>query len=316
MTTLTTGGRTLAIVAGAAFVYGGLKMILGDALLDFSQWTTSVQLTVIMVGGTIAAGHLCDTALAAKRRGAALGFALMFLSGTALIVFNSVGKQAENSMMTESQVDAAAERRVGIKSDLERARKMLGEAQADLAKEARNGGCGKTCQGIQATIGVYEAAVKGHVADLEKMGIPMVVHARETEMAKVMAMFGAEELKSKAALTLLAPFFYTLFFELGSVISLGFAFRREPVKVEAAKVQAITEKPEGQITDKELEELRRIYAKPRLSLSNDDLAKKLGVSKSESSKRASKAVAAGILTRVPHGREVRLQLASAGHTLN
>jgi hypothetical protein len=305
---LTPNGRLLAIVAGAAFVYGGLKMILGDALLDFSQWTTSVQLTVIMVGGTIAAGHLCDTALAAKRRGAALGFALMFLSGTALIVFNSVGKQAENSMMTESQVDAAAERRVGIKSDLERARKMLGEAQADLAKEARNGGCGKTCQGIQATIGVYEAAVKGHVADLEKMGIPMVVHARETEMAKVMAMFGAEELKSKAALTLLAPFFYTLFFELGSVISLGFAFRREPVKVEAAKVVAITEKPEGELKDEEIESLRRLYSRSNAALTNDAVAAKLGVSKAEASKRVQKAVNAGVLSKQRSGREVAVRL--------
>lgn len=308
MNTHITGGRTLAIIAGAAFVYGGLKMILGDALLDFSQWTTSVQLTVIMVGGTIAAGHLCDTALAAKRRGAALGFALMFLSGTALIVFNSVGKQAENSMMTESQVDAAAERRVGIKSDLERARKMLGEAQADLAKEARNGGCGKTCQGIQATIGVYEAAVKGHVADLEKMGTPMVVHARETEMAKVMAMFGAEEVKSKAALTLLAPFFYTLFFELGSVISLGFAFRRGPQPIAAPEVKAITERPEGDLKDEEIEGLRRLYAKSNVALSNGDVAAKLKISKAEASKRITKAVEAGVFTRQRQGRNVAVML--------
>jgi hypothetical protein len=247
---------------------------------------------------------------------AAAGFLVLFVAGTALVVYNSVGKQAETTMLTASQVDAVAERRVAIKASLDRADRMLAEAQAKLAAECGTGK-GKRCEGIQATIGVYEAAVKGHVADLEKLGPTKVAHANSTEMAKAAALFGADEAKASAFLSLLVPFFRTAFFEVGAIISLGFAFRRgAQVKVEAAKVQAITEKPEGQITDKELEELRRIYAKPRLSLSNDDLAKKLGVSKSESSKRASKAVAAGILTRVPHGREVRLQLASAGQTLN
>jgi hypothetical protein len=244
MTTITTNGRLLAIAAGTAFTYGGLRIILGDQLTDPAQWTTGVQLTVLMVGGTIAAGHLMRDAGAAKRYGAAFGFLVLFLAGTGLVVLNSVGRQAENSMLTVSQADDAAERRIAIKAALARSEAMLSEAQAGLARECKTGK-GKRCEGIQATIAVYEAAVKGHTADLEKIGPQKPVNAKAAHMAKILALSGADEAKAKAALLLLEPFLWTLFFEIGSIVSLGFAFR------------GITESAPGKITDEEIEEFKR-----------------------------------------------------------
>lgn len=222
--TITTNGRLLAIAAGAAFTYGGLRIILGDSLTNPAQWSTSVQLTVLMVFGTIAAGHLMRDAWTAAHRAAAIGFLVLFLSGTGLVVFNSVGRQAEATMLTVSQADDAAERRVAVKASLARAEAMLTEAQASLARECKTGK-GKRCEGIAATIAVYEAAVKGHVADLEKLGPARPVNAKAAEGAKIAALFGADEAKAKAALMLLEPFLWTLFFEWGSIVSLGFAFR-------------------------------------------------------------------------------------------
>jgi hypothetical protein len=245
MTTITAKGRALAIAAGAAFTYGGLRIILGDRLTDFSQWDTSVQLTVLMVGGTIAAGHLMRDAGRAKRHVAALGFLVLFLAGTGLVVFNSVGRQAEVTMLTEAQADDAAERRIAVKAALARADVMLADAQADLARECKTGK-GKRCEGIQATIGVYEAAVKGHKADLEKIGPQKPVHAKAAQGAKIVALFGADEIKAKAALMLLEPFLFTLFFEIGSIVSLGFAFR------------GITESAPGKITDEEIADLKKL----------------------------------------------------------
>jgi len=244
--TITTNGRLLAIVAGAAFTYGGLRIILGDQLTDPAQWTTSVQLTVLMVFGTIAAGHLMRDAAAAKRIAATVGFLVLFLAGTGLVVFNSIGRQAESSMLTESQADSAAERRVAVKASLARAEAMLTEAQANLARECKTGK-GKRCEGIAATIAVYEAAVKGHTADLEKIGAPKPVHAKATQGAKIAALFGADEAKAKAALLLIEPFLWTLFFEWGSIVSLGFAFRH----------RAITETAPGKISDAEIEEFKK-----------------------------------------------------------
>lgn len=244
--TITTNGRLLAIVAGAAFTYGGLRIILGDQLTDPAQWTTSVQLTVLMVFGTIAAGHLMRDAAAAKRIAATVGFLVLFLAGTGLVVFNSIGRQAESSMLTESQADSAAERRVAVKASLARAEAMLTEAQANLARECKTGK-GKRCEGIAATIAVYEAAVKGHTADLEKIGAPKPVHAKATQGAKIAALFGADEAKAKAALLLIEPFLWTLFFEWGSIVSLGFAFRH----------RAITETTTGDELDKAIDDYKK-----------------------------------------------------------
>lgn len=233
MTSITTGGRSLAIVAGAAFTFGGLRIILGDALTDPSRWTTSVQLTTLMVFGTIAAGHLMRDAWQAQHGGAALGFLVLFLAGTGLVVFNSVGRQAEATMLTASQADDAAERRVATKAALARAEAMLAEAQANLARECKTGR-GKRCEGIAATIAVYEAAVKGHVADLEKIGPAKPVNAKAAEGAKIAALLGADEARAKAALMLIEPFLWTLFFEVGSIVSLGFAFRHRPATRKVA----------------------------------------------------------------------------------
>lgn len=233
----TPNGRWLAMIAGAAFTFGGLRIILGDSLTDPSRWTTSVQLTALMVFGTIAAGHLMRDAAAAKHRGAALGFLVLFLAGTGLVVFNSVGRQAEATMLTASQADDAAERRIAVKAALARAETMLATAQADLARECKTGR-GKRCEGIQATIAVYEAATRGHKADLEKIGPQKPVNAKAAEGAKIAALLGANEAKAKAALLLIEPFLWTLFFEIGSIVSLGFAFRptvREIVSEKSAR---------------------------------------------------------------------------------
>lgn len=246
MTTITPKGRFLAIAAGAAFTYGGLRIILGDELLTNPvTWSTPVQLTVLMVLGTIAAGHLMRDAAGAKRFAAAIGFFVLFLAGTGLVVFNSVGRQAETSMLTEAQAEDAAERRIAIRAALGRAEAMLTEAQANLARECKSGR-GTRCQGIEATIAVYEAAVKGHMADLERLGTPKPVNAKAAQGAKIAALLGADEAKAKAALLLIEPFLWTLFFEWGSIVSLGFAFR------------AITETAPGTITDAEIEEFKRV----------------------------------------------------------
>lgn len=93
----------------------------------------------------------------------------------------------------------------------------------------------------------------------------------------------------------------------------GVAFKevygtKEAVKVEAPAVKAITERPEGDLKDEEIEGLRRLYSKANRPLTNDEVAAKLGVSKAESSKRIQKAVSAGVLSKQRSGREVAVRL--------
>ena len=242
----TPNGRLLAIAAGAGFAYGGLRIILGDALTDPSQWTTATQLTVLMVVGTIAAGHLMRDAWTARHRAAAAGFLVLFLAGTGLVVFNSVGRQAESTMLTEAQADYAADERARIKPLLGQAEAMLLSTAKRLQADCVDGKKGKGhCDGLRTSHAVYEAAVKGHQADLDKLGPPKPVNAKATQGAKIAALFGVDEGKAKAALMLIEPFLWTLFFELGSVISLGFAFRHRPGNrvAQSEKSRPATRKP-------------------------------------------------------------------------
>lgn len=61
------------------------------------------------------------------------------------------------------------------------------------------------------------------------------------------------------------------------------------------------------VTDAELEELRKVLRK-RKAVTNNELADLLDITKGEASKRVSKAVAAGILSRQRIGKEVAIRL--------
>src|SRR3990172_4344808 len=94
MTTTTTGGRALAIAAGMAFTGGALYILLEDAIKNL-HWTMAHGLAVLTVFGVIASMHLAGEAWRSRHFGTALGFVLVALIGTGLVVYNSVGRQAE-----------------------------------------------------------------------------------------------------------------------------------------------------------------------------------------------------------------------------
>lgn len=215
-------GRLLSIVAGTTFLAGALYILLEDVARTH-HCSMEHALTVLTVLGTIAVGHL---ALEAGRRRHLLpmvGFAILFMAGTALTVYNSVGRQSETADAKLLDTEARNE----LISSAKRARganeAMLAEARTNHAQECASGR-GKRCDGILATIRVYEDAVKGNEADLARLGPPLPVAPKAEKMAAVAAIFGVDKAQAKATLMLIEPFAYTLFFELGSIISLGYGF--------------------------------------------------------------------------------------------
>ncbi|MDQ8699204.1 hypothetical protein [Hyphomicrobium sp. LHD-15] len=218
--TIKTGQRSLAIAAGMSFTAGALYILLEDIAAGH-HWSMEHVLTVFTVVGTIAVGHLAVEAARIRHRLPALGFCLLFVAGTALTVYNSVGRQAESSDARLLDVEARNEQIVATKRALSANTAMLTEARERHARECATGR-GKRCDGIAATIRVYEDAVKGNNSDLFKLGPPKPVAPKAEKMAAVAAVFGADKTRAKALLMLIEPFAYTLFFELGSIISLGY----------------------------------------------------------------------------------------------
>lgn len=237
MQTPTMRDRALATAAGMVFLAGTCGVVFEDLILKGAAFALKHYIALAIMAGTIFAGHLAHKAWKGRSFLASVGFAVVFVAGTALIVYLSTGRQAADQMRSEAQVEQDAGRRADILKDRAKAKAMLDQAQADLARECKSGK-GKRCDGIKATVDVYTAAVAGHDADLAKIGPNKVAAPEAEQLAKVLAVFGFNEGKTKAAALLIVPFLVTLFFELGTVVSLGYAFRHAPtaaVKIEAER---------------------------------------------------------------------------------
>jgi hypothetical protein len=225
-------GRAVALVAGVIFTAGALAILLEEVVLGSAPFGLKHGLTIVIVSGTMLTGHLVVDAWRSRHWLGAAGFALLFLTGTALVVYKSTGRQAEHTFQSQAEADLAAEARTASKAALARSEAMLADAQRDLARECKSGR-GKRCQGIEATISVYEAAITGHRATLDRLGAPKPVAPEAENFAALAAVFGADKAKVKAASLLVVPFIQTVLFELGGIWCLGFAFRHRKAETVA-----------------------------------------------------------------------------------
>ena len=227
-------GRALAIIAGLAFTAGALTILLGPALLTPLEWSSYHVLTIISVFGTTAAGHLLADA-GFKHPVAGLGFLVLFLGGTALVVANSVGRQAatfeESALSAEATNAAIADKSEDLKQA--RARKVYADAQ--VQRETSRGGCGRSCKDWKTNASDVAIVIGQLERDIAALGPKKPVNAKAERMAEMAALFGVSKAKAQAMFVLLEPLLNCLFFELGSIVSLGFAFRqgKRPVLVAA-----------------------------------------------------------------------------------
>lgn len=309
MQTNTTPGRALAIAAGGVFLAGTLGILFEDVLLKGAPLALKHGLTLAILAGTIMVGHLANSARSSRHWASAVAFSMVFVIGTVLVVLSSVGRQTADTIQTTAQIEADAGRRVAITQVRNRAVEMLEKAQASLPAACK-GGNGKDCKGVKATIEVYEASIRGHDADLSKLGPVKVSNADAEQLAEILStVFGADKAKVKAAAVLLTPFAVALFLEFGVIVSFGFAFSHRPVStVSKVSAPVLAAPAASEPEDREMTELRRVLRRASAPLTNGELADLLGVVKGEASKRVSKAVEAGIVSRQRVGKEVAIRL--------
>lgn len=224
----TTPGRLLAIASGMAFSAGSLVILMGDVLTRPHMWEQYHVLTVLTVAGTIAAGHLMAKAQTAKSWLGALGFGVLFFCGTLLVVYNSVGRQAAASEQSAMSAEHRNQAIIDKQAELDRARDRLSYAEKQADKEMTGERCGKRCRDWKQNVVDVNNTIRAMEIEIANLGPKKPVAPKAAKMAAVMSLFGADEEKSKAALSLLEPFLWTLFFEIGSIVSLGYAFRSVP----------------------------------------------------------------------------------------
>jgi hypothetical protein len=233
MTTHSTEGKALAITAGVLCALATVGIVLEDVLLHNAAFTLKHGLTVVVIGVTIAMGHLASKARSAGHYLATIGFGVLFIAGTALTVYSSVGRQAEHTMIASAEVEAAEIARVRETKQLASAEIMHAGASKKLHEDCVEGKRGKAhCDGLRTTLAVYAAAITGHKSTLEKLGPARVAVPEAVRAGELLAVFGADPKKVEAGAILVIPFLMTLFLEIGSILCLGYGFR--PVRKVSA----------------------------------------------------------------------------------
>jgi hypothetical protein len=227
-------GRLLAAVAGCACAAGGLTILLGKDLMHPYDWASSQWITILAVFITIAAGHLLADA-GFRHPLAAAGFLVMFGAGTYLVVTQSIGRQAENFEATTMSAEATNKAIADKSADLARAKARRDYADKAADREMTGQRCGTRCRDWRQNSKDISVVIGQLEKEIAALGPQKPVNAQAARMADMAAIFGFDRQKTVAAYTMLQPLMWCLFFEIGSIVSLGFAFRqgKRPVLIAA-----------------------------------------------------------------------------------
>lgn len=303
-----TNHARLAIGIGALATTGALAILLAEPIGaswrgDHAQWRLDHFLLPTIVAITIAAGHLCGKALR-ELRPAAIGFALLFAVGTGLTVYSSVGAQRAAGDMRSAQAAADNKGLIAKWADLERAKTRLTMAETMADKEMTGERCGRRCQDWQLRATEIGANIQRIEADISRMGSERVAPpGKAAVFADAMAVLGYDRGNVERIARTFEPFAFALLFELTAIVAFGYGFGgRRPtsagtnvVPFRRPEPQAITERPEGELTDAEIEEAAKHIN--RDGVMNRTLARQLGVSEGQATKIVDAGVAAGKFSR-------------------
>lgn len=226
----TTIVRSWPAIGLGAFFAGVTGYVLFEDVIHGASITTGHVQTLAALVGAISAGHMSWPAIR-NRETIIQGLMLAVLSVGALayVCVTSGARNAETAGNKLSVIASANAVRAREEAQLAKAEAMLAEAQGKMAAECATGR-GTRCRGVMATVDVYSAAIKGHMATLATLPAPKVngyAHA-----AKVLASWGLNV--TDEWLTLNMPFLVVMISELGCIafMHLGLGHKRAPKPVE------------------------------------------------------------------------------------
>lgn len=320
---LNTTIRSPGAIALGTFFAGVTGYVLFKDVLDGAAITTNHVLALAALVAAISSGHLAWPALRSGQIVQALMLVILFLGSTGYVVVSSGARNAETAGNKAAVIAANNEARAHETKRLTQAEAMLAEAQRNLARECATGK-GKRCDGIRATVQVYEAAIKGHQQTLRELAPPADANGGYAHAAAVLAAAGvpggAQEIEAR--LTLLLPFVTALIAELGTItfLHMGLGHQHRPAPARQAPQEprqrpiearpdptppAPTSPPGGR--RKRLirkEQARADVLEFKRPVPQRDLADRWGVGKSMVTAWLDEWQDDGLVHRVRHGREV------------
>jgi hypothetical protein len=206
--------RSWGAIALGGFFATVTGYVLFEDVVHGAQITTGHLQTLAALVGAIAAGHMAWPAIRNRETWIqGLMLVVLALAATAYITVTSGARNAETASNKVAAIQAAntvRERELGL---LAKAEAMLADAQKRLTIECSSG-AGPRCRGAKATIDVYEAAIKGHMATLASLPAPKVAGGY-AHAARVLNSWGLSVTDEWLSLNM--PFVIVLIAELGTI---------------------------------------------------------------------------------------------------
>ncbi len=327
-----------SLVIGGFFAAITAWVLLADVIAG-APLTPAHAMSAGAVLAAIASGHYAWPAL---RRGAVVPAALLcvlFIASTAYVVVASAARNAETGATKSARIAETNVARERELKQLTMAEAMHKGAVAKLDADCVRGKASKgTCDGIRATIAVYDAAIRGHKATLANLGPALAVNGGYAHAAKALAALPgitATPGQIEERLVLVLPFLTVLIAEVGCIVFLHLGIghgqpatdrqpanardqratggnrqpgpgnpqppkpgNRRPVAVSTVATRAAAEA-----------DVIRLVARGEPLPSQDTLARRWGVHKSTASKWLSDFERRGLIRREWDGRHNRIAAA-------
>lgn len=308
-----------SMVGGGLAVGGAISLLTRDALQ--TGITLEHALMPVLVGLTVLFGHEAWRALKEAKLISFVAFVVLAIFGSSIIVTETMGRRAETRDAKVSAATKTVDEYAALLANLDRANKLVSEAESWVASECRTG-VGPKCRGVTFTRDQRLAFAEKLRKEAEAQKAPPPVDSKADRVGAVASVFGFSAKDAVKAFQTFDPFTLALFFELGAIFGFGFGVKcrkvRAPVGAKAVEVEAPKmlsfESENGDRPKEEMDELKRLFG--RLAevlekadgLNNQEMASLAGLSPGHMSRLRQKLEAAGYVTSAKVGKEVRTRL--------
>lgn len=317
MKTTTTIKSWPAMLLAGVFVSGTSYVLFND-LIEGAQLTTGHVLTALALAGAVASGHMMVSMFRDRRFVLMVGHLLLACAATLYVATMSGTRNSEYGAVKVHKIEARNDDRTKADSIIKIAEGELDDLKAAEVAECRK--VGRQCELKTGRRKDKEISLEDLRRKRAAMGtgeVPNVGLKVVAEGVSILAGMEGSQAKIERLLAISMPWLAVLIAELGTIVFLSSALGHKSVHtvdavsnaVPAETVKALSfERPDGDYTDDEIEQIRKILTGLDKTVCNSELAKLAGVDPSEMSKRWRKAEKAGVITAKRSGKHVHLRL--------
>lgn len=211
-----------AIALGTLFALGTCYVLFAD-VKSLAGITVDHVMTLLVLTGTIASGHMVWHQARAWRVLPALGLAVLFMAGTLYCVVTSAGRNSETSGLKQAEIAKRNGELADLRSRIDEARDDVRRQKASEEAECKSGE-GTKCKGRTKLRTAAESHLGVLEARLELSRPAQQENASQKHAAKLFAALpfvSASAEQIEGLLDLFVPFFKALFLELATILFLG-----------------------------------------------------------------------------------------------